>query len=120
MKIRSRPLPRIRLRRAGQYRGFYAVVFVLILISFPLLITLWIDAQIKPVVRDYAYTRAVSLATSTVNAAVCETLEENSVVYQDLVHLWIDEHGGVTALSANSVEINKLKAKILTNVVHRL
>lgn len=120
MKIHARRLPRIRLSRFGIGRRLGAVVFALMLVCLPLSVAVLIDAQIKPVVRRYAYSRAVSLATSTVNGAVCETLEQSGVKYQDLVHLMTNESGAVTALTANSVEINKLKAKILTNVVNRL
>ena len=120
MKIHTRRLPRIRLTRYRRSRSFGIVLFSLCLIALPLLLTLFIDAQIKPVVRRYAYARAVSLATGTVNTAVCETLEESCVQYQDLIHLWTDETSTVTALTANSVEINKIKGKILSNVVKRL
>lgn len=118
MRIHTRRLPRIRLRQ--RQRSFSAVFSILLLLGMFLALVLLIDRQLRPAVQEFAYTRAVALATTTVHDAVCEALEQSNVGYPDLVHLMTDEHGAVTALTTNSVEINRLRAHVIAGVVRKL
>ena len=118
MRIHTRRLPRLRIRRNG--RGHPIGLYLLIILILILLSVVLIDAQVGPIVREYAYNRAVYLATSTVNDAVNEVITDSGISYQDLIHLMTDDSGAISALVSNSVAINNLKTTIITNVLDRL
>ena len=116
--IRSRRLPRLayRVRNRRNYYLFRLLILLLsILFAFFLL-----DAKLRPVIRDYSYSRAVYLATSTINDAVNEEIANSGVEYNDLIYLEKDDSGRVTALHTNIVKINKLKASVTNYVIEQL
>lgn len=108
--IRSRRLPRLAFRVRNRKR-LYLFRFLSVLLIF-LILLLVLDARLRPVIRDYSYSRAVYLATSTINDAVNEEISNSGVEYNDLSHLEKDDAGRVTALHTNIVKINKLKASV--------
>ena len=116
--IHTRRLPRLRIRVRN--RGKLAILraFLLLLAVFALL--LFLDGKLRPVIRDYACSRAVYLATSTINDAVNEEISNSGVVYSDLIYLEKDQTGRVTALHTNIVKINRLKARVTDYVIRRL
>lgn len=118
MRIHTHRLPRLRIRRSGRSRPIGIYLFIIVILI--LLSVLFIDAQISPIVREYAYNRAVYLATSTLNDAINEVITESGISYQDLVYLMTDDTGAVSALVSNSVTINNLKTTIIANVLDRL
>ncbi len=116
--IRSRRLPRlvfrVRNRRRLYLFRFLAMVVVI------LVVLLALDIRLRPIIRDYSYSRAVYLATSTINDAVNEEISNSGVEYNDLIYLEKDDTGRVTALHTNIVKINKLKASVTNYVIDKL
>lgn len=116
--IRARRLPRLAFRVRNRKR-LYLFRFLLIL-SIPFILLLILNIKLRPVIRDYAYSRAVYLAASTINDAVNEEISNSGVEYNDLIYLEKDDAGRVTALHTNIVKINKLKASVTEYVIDKL
>ncbi len=116
--IRSRRLPRLAFRVRNRKR-LYLFRFLSVLLIL-LILLLVLDARLRPVIRDYSYSRAVYLATSTINDAVNEEISNSGVEYNDLIYLEKDDAGRVTALHTNIVKINKLKASVTNYVIDKL
>lgn len=116
--IRSRRLPRLAYRDRNR-RNYYLFRLLILLLSI-LFAFFLLDAKLRPVIRDYSYSRAVYLATSTINDAVNEEIANSGVEYNDLIYLEKDDSGRVTALHTNIVKINKLKASVTNYVIEQL
>lgn len=109
--------PRIRMRgRTGGGRGDFLLSAVLG-IGLALLAIYLFDARVRPVVAELAETSARNAVTRIVNEAVERILAAEAVSYDDMITLQKDTAGQITALTSNSVEMNRLRAEILNDVV---
>lgn len=67
--------------------------------------------KVDPLTEDLALARVCDLASNVINEAVSE--EIGSVRYSDLVTLERDSSGGISALTTNMQEMNRLKTDLL-------
>lgn len=102
-------------RRTLHLRGAGALLFLLLLLF--LLGFLAITVKLRPVIREYAESRAVNLASSGIHDAVEAVLSKGEIGYRDLIDLEKDAEGHVTALHTNIVAVNRLKAEIASAVI---
>lgn len=116
--VRSRRFPRLNIRYRG--RGRSHLLRLIFLPGAVLAVLILLDLKLRPVIRDYSYSRAVYLATSTINDAVNEEISNSGVEYSDLIRLEKDGMGRVTALHTDIVKINRLKARVTDYVIDRL
>ena len=116
--IRSGRFPRLNIRFRSRRRLWLLCLFLMLSVILAALILL--DFKLRPVIRDYSCSRAVYLATSTINDAVNEEISNSGVAYSDLIYLEKDDMGRVTALHTNIVKINRLKARVTDYVIDRL
>ncbi len=84
-----------------------------------LVITLLLTVKLTPTVTELALATATDDITIIVNDVVSDILNEGELDYENLVTLERDASGSVTALIANSANINALKARITNAVVER-
>lgn len=98
-----------RRRRAGPGKA------LLILILLALFLFLF-NRQIKPVVESIASSEAKIKAVTIINGAVLDELDKNGVTYQSLVSVDRGEDGSVLSITTNTVEMNRLKSKIISAV----
>ncbi len=90
---------------------------------FMLCITLFFilfETRMRPVMNQVAEARAQSVAVSIINDEVNQTITSESIEYGALVNLQKDEHMRVAAVTANIVEMNRLKAELGANIQKRL
>ncbi len=88
---------------------------VFLLIAFIILsvvVFFVIDSRIQPVLTAMAESRAKNIASEAVNDAVSKVLCEKNLRYENLVELTKDESGTITAVTVDSVKINRLCAEI--------
>ena len=75
------------------------------------------DSSTRPMVAALAETGTSNAVTRIVNDAVDHTLAAEAVSYGDMISLQTDSSGQITALTSNSVEMNRLRTRILDEVV---
>ena len=83
-----------------------ALVVLLAVASF------MINRSLKPVVMSMAKQKGALAVSKTVNEAVTQAFEENSIIYSDLVSLNYNSSGFVTSATYNAQGINNLKLDI--------
>lgn len=92
------------------------IIKLMILLILLLFFIVWIDGQIRPVVKTVAEYRIKVIAMQTVNQAIIAELAKNPVNYEKIITLSNDPTGRVTSLETNIKNINQIKADV-TNVV---
>jgi len=110
----------MRRRRRGRVRRPHrrgrGALFLLLLL-FCALGFLFFSGKLRPVIREYAESRAVNLASASIHDAVEAVLSKGEIGYRDLITLEKDAEGHVTALHTNIVAVNRLKAEIASAVI---
>lgn len=109
--------PRVRVRRRAGGRGGDILLSSVLGIGLAILAIYLFDGRVRPVVVELAETSARNAVTRVVNEAVERTLAAEAVSYDDMITLQKDASGQITALTSNSVEMNRLRAEILDDVV---
>ena len=84
-----------------------------------LVIALFTTVTLPPAVTELALAAATDDITIIVNDVVSEILEGGELDYEKLITLERNGQGAVTALIANSANINALRAKVTNAVVER-
>jgi len=76
------------------------------------IVLLLLDSLLTPTIRTLSELECRSLASSAVNSSLLETLEREQMRYDDLTVLRTNDEGLVTSVSADIVQLNKLKAAV--------
>ncbi|MGN1080857.1 MAG: sporulation protein YunB, partial [Acutalibacteraceae bacterium] len=105
-----------RYRSARKVR--LAKTFRIILIFFIIFLILFIavDSRMRPIIKTSAESYAVALSTKKINNSISEIIGNYNISYSQLVTLHYDQDSNVTSLTANIVEINKLKSEITSDI----
>ncbi len=74
--------------------------------------TFYVVKRLRPMICPIAVAEAKSIATMSINTAVNQELSVSEIGYDDLITLEMDAENHVTALKANTMEINKLRASL--------
>ena len=72
----------------------------------------FIAERLRPMICPIAVAEAKSIATMSINTAVNQELSVAEIGYDDLITLEMEAENRVTALKANTLEINKLRASL--------
>ena len=99
---------RIRRKRRRKTSVFKRVLILLVLLfvaSF-----LFLELQVRPMIFNLSVIKAQALATEAINKAVEAQQLESDFTYEDLVDVQYSSSNAVQSISANTVNINALKA----------
>ncbi len=95
-------------RRLGFVRS---VLLVLVLIMFFTALTaILIEWRMSPVIKVWAETRAINLATRAINIAVEETMAA-SISATEIAHIITDNQGNLQAIQYDTGEINRVSSQ---------
>lgn len=86
-------------------------VFLIFAILFIL-----IDIPIRPVVKENSKYIVKNEVTIIINECVADYISKNKITYGDLISVTVNDKSEVTAISTNTININKLKSEI-TNAI---
>lgn len=109
----------MRHRRIGRYRkrrGRKFLIFTILLV----VLVVFLDSQLRPLVHTVAATQAKAIFNNAVNEAVLEQLSVSNANYSDLINIEKDSSGKVLAVSSNVARMNELKAAVSLKVQERL
>ncbi len=93
---------------------------VVMLILFLVVILLFINAALKPVIMNMAESYGKMSVAKAVDEAVNELFEDGDISYSDIVKLTFSNSGFVTAVEYNSAEINRIKISISRSLISNL
>lgn len=100
----------MRMRFGGKTRHTRRIRWpqmVLLALSLPVLLFVWVDMNLKPVILSMAEAKARVMAVEAVNNAAYEVMRER-VSYNDLIVVVMDETGRVSMLQADTMRMNEL------------
>ena len=83
-------------------------------------ILLLADIRVRPIIEKTAAYQSKLLATRIINDAVYSELEDESVVYGDLVTIIYNSDNSISSIQSNMVNINRIKASITKSVNDKL
>lgn len=93
---------------------------IMLVLLFALLFYYVLSIRITPVIKTMALNNARIVTTETINDAVGRVLKEQNVDYDKLMSLDKDANGNVTAVKADTMEINLLKYQVTNEAVKGL
>ena len=84
------------------------------------LLFIWFNIALVPVLKTSAVNKAKVVAIDTINDAVGKVLKKDNISYDTLISFDKNTNGDITAVNANTMEINLLKYDITNEVVKEL
>ena len=108
MKVRSRS--RRRRKIWGRFLIFIVAAGAVI----------GLDGMLRPIVREVSASQTQIAVHRIIQQAVLEVLEEDDLRYQSFVTLQQNVRGETTALTTNTVQINRLQAQLLEKILDSL
>lgn len=106
---------RLSLRQMRNEKSF--VLFLFLLIFFSSITTLYIKV-IEPTLTEFCKSHAYSLAMNATEEAIRTNLED--VDYESVVTTITDENGKITAICANTKEINSISNSIAMDIENNI
>ncbi len=100
---------RYRKKRYGRRRRFF-LFLLFVLFTFATFVVVF-ETRIRPVISQVAMAQAQSVAVSAINDEVNRIIASESIQYGDLANLQMDQHSRISAVTADIVEINRLKSE---------
>ncbi len=107
----------MRYRRKN--KALRNLIFILILLMIIYCIAFF-EKNIRPVITSVAVANAQNTAVKAVNKVIDEAMSEYDITYSDLTSIQTDTNGRITAVSLNSVTINRLKADMSVRIQERM
>lgn len=78
------------------------------------------DLKVRPLIQTFAAYQARAAATRAINEAVEEVLQQENILYSDLVTLRENSQGDIRAIETRVIEFNLLRAKLTRAVDNKL
>lgn len=105
------------LRFTGRQR---VLIWLTVIFTLLLALTVAVVLHMKPVVVDLAAARTSNAVNRIVVAAVNDAVESGRIDYEQLVDFDKDAEGHVTALRSNMAAFNRLQASIADDILQRM
>lgn len=105
------------LRFTGRQR---VLIWLTVIFTLLLALTVAVVLHMKPVVVDLAAARTSNAVNRIVVAAVNDAVESGRIDYAQLVDFDKDAEGHVTALRSNMAAFNRLQASIADDILQRM
>lgn len=105
------------LRFTGRQR---VLIWLTVIFTLLLALTVAIMLHMKPVVVDLATARTSNAVNRIVVAAVNDAVDSGRIDYEQLVDFDKDAEGHVTALRSNMAAFNRLQASIADDILQRM
>ena len=105
------------LRFTGRQR---VLIWLTVIFTLLLALTVAVVLHMKPVVMDLATARTSNAVNRIVVAAVNDAVDSGRIDYEQLVDFDKDAEGHVTALRSNMAAFNRLQASIADDILQRM
>ena len=116
---RPRFLVRPMWRRRGPpgSRMWLSVLLAAVMLT---LFLLWINQQIRPILRAMATTQISNAVVAAVSDAIAAGIASEHISYEDMVSVETDASGRITALKSNLAQANLLRSELLSMVLEQV
>lgn len=105
-------------KKRGRLGAVFFRLSVLALI-FAILLTL-ADMAVRTQLNTIAASSAKNISTLVINKAVMDLLIDESIQYDDLVRIEYDDNKRVSAIKADSIQMNRLQALIISEIAQKI
>jgi len=114
--------PRLLRRRGRRRERTYIMVLVpgLVGVGLALLLIQAVEAGVQPLIKTLAETAVRNAVTAAIDGAVENALAEGDISYDEIIHIKTDSSGYVTAMTADTLRLNRLRTDILGRVMDRV
>lgn len=85
--------------------------FIIIVCSLIILFTVLFEMQAVPFTQKCLKKQSETISTKIIGKSVTEVLKKMKIKYEDLAHINYSDKGQVNSISADTVNINKIKAE---------
>lgn len=89
-------------------------IFLILLLFISITGFLAFRRQYAGIIRELAYTQVKNATSDLISDAIAQQMENGTVSYDRIVYFEKDLNGQITALKTNIIEINRLKADLLS------
>ena len=79
-----------------------------------------VEAGVQPLIKTLAETAVRNAVTAAIDGAVENALAEGDISYDEIIHIKTDSSGYVTAMTADTLRLNRLRTDILGRVMDRV
>ncbi len=112
----------MRVYRKTRYRRRRVGFFLFLLLVLFTCVTFFVvfETRIRPVINQVASAQAQSVAASAINDEVNRIIVSESIQYGDLANLQMDAQSRISAVTADIVEINRLKAAFAQGIQQKM
>ena len=111
----------MRIKHRANHRKMRNIKWGMVLALLMLLGTLiGVDMGIRPMVKAAAASQTQIAVNRMIQRAVLEVLEEDGLRYQSFVSLQQNQNGETTALTTDTVLINRLQGELLEKILQTL
>lgn len=93
---------------------------VLLAAAMLMLFLLWINQQIRPILRAMATTQISNAVVAAVSDAIARGIASEHISYEDMVSVETDASGRITALKSNLAQANLLRSELLSMVLEQV
>lgn len=107
------------MKRRNHIKGFtfIKIFIVLVLIGAVYFVA---DERMTPIINTLALSRAQNLATVIINDTVADMLSDGDYSFSELIKIEYDSNGKISALTADSVRMNRLKSLISVSITNAI
>lgn len=107
---------RVNSRRTARKK----VVLRLLIVIMVCAAILAVDHSVRPTIRTVASSQAQLYISGIVQRAVQKTLEQGDICYSSVVSLTQNNNGDTTALTTDTVRLNRLQTDILNEIIREI
>lgn len=97
-----------------------AFFFIILILTLFIVLFLIFTVRLMPLIKTMAINNAKNMATQTINNAAGKVIEDDKIDYNKLMILEKDSSGKITAVKADTLQIDLLKYKITNEAIKEL
>ncbi len=111
---------RICVKKRNKNRRRSLLMFLLITVLTSTIIFVIYETRIRPVIKQVASAQAQSVTVSAISDEVNRIIASERIQYGDLAKLQMDQNSRISAVTADIVEINRLKAAFARGIQEKM
>ncbi len=106
------------IRKRMRARKSKGISFIALILATAMIVGLYFAADLRmtPIINTLALSRAQNLATVIINDTVAQMLADAQYGFSDIIKIEYDSGGKISALSTDSVAMNRLKSLISVSI----
>ncbi len=103
----------MRKKKRSTYKEILCLLVAVIFIAAVYIVA---DKRMTPIINTLALSRAQNLATVIINDTVADMMSDGAYSFSELINIQYDESGKISALTADSVGMNRLKSLVSVSI----